>query len=104
MMRLEFPEPVAYRNAGYCSQCGGGENLVGLDFVVEYEGAVALCRGCIADAAALAGFILTADGAARLATAEARAEAAEAQAAEADRLLAGLQAAVSRARKTSVRP
>lgn len=93
---LDYADPVAYRNGGTCSQCNRADRLVGLDFIIDYEGSVALCRGCLADAAMAAGLIVTEDGARRLAEAESRAGAAELRANDSERLLAQVQSAVQR--------
>ena len=97
MIKLDYADPVVWRAGGTCSQCGRADHLVGLDFTIDYEGGVALCSGCIADAAHLAGFLVTEDGARRLAEAEARAAEAERRASDAEHLLAILKSAVERA-------
>lgn len=99
MQKLEFAPINVYR-LGACSRCLRSDRLVDIEVLIEYEGNVALCSGCIADAAHTAGFLVTEDGAARLAEAEARATAAEAQAAAAEKILAQVQAAANRAKKS----
>ena len=93
---LGTADPIAYRNGGTCSQCGRADRLVGLEFVIEYDGSVALCVGCIADLALAAGYLITEDGARRLHEAEARAAAAEERADEAERTVEQLHASWSR--------
>lgn len=50
-------DPTAYRNAGACSRCNRADRLVDIDVHIDYEGNVALCVGCVADAAIAAGLL-----------------------------------------------
>lgn len=95
MQKLEFAPIYVYR-LGACSRCLRSDRLVDIDVLIEHDGNVALCEGCIADAAVTAGLIVTERGADRLAAAEKRAAEFEARAQEAERLLAGLQTSLTR--------
>lgn len=88
-----------YRKGGSCSRCARADRLVDIDVHIDMEGAVALCTGCIADIALAAGYVLTEAGAAKLATAEARAEHAEHIAEEANRTISALHDAFERIQK-----
>lgn len=97
MQKLDYAPLSVYR-LGACSRCLNSAGLVDIDVMIEFDGNVALCSGCIADAALMAGYFLTEAGAERLDAAEKRAEAAEARAAEAEKLLSTLQSTVTRVR------
>ena len=48
---------LAHANAG-CYRCSRGNNLVDHDVQIVGEGALALCKGCIAEAAEAAGLVV----------------------------------------------
>jgi hypothetical protein len=95
MQKLETADLTAYRR-GACDRCGSTERMVDVDVMIDYEGNVILCGGCIGEAALVAGYLLTEDGVRRLHEAEARAESAEVRATDAERVLSGLQTTLTR--------
>lgn len=47
---------LAHAKAG-CYRCSRGDSLIDLDVLIEGEGALVLCKGCIAEAAEAAGML-----------------------------------------------
>lgn len=84
-----FPSDVYIGNS--CLRCARADNCVDLDVQIPYDGAIAFCRGCIADAATTAGFDI--DGT-QLREAQAELAVALADALESKRLLAAVQTAL----------
>jgi hypothetical protein len=56
MQLLETADLTAYRR-GACDRCGSTERMVDTDILVDYEGVVVLCGGCIGEAALIAGYL-----------------------------------------------
>lgn len=69
MLKLDITDLNHYYKQG-CLRCGRPTGLVDLDTYIELEGHLALCAGCLGEAANLAGYTLTEKFAERLATAE----------------------------------
>lgn len=95
MQRLDHAPLSVYRH-GACSRCGRADRLVDIDVLIDYDGSIAMCEGCLGEAAMVAGFIVTERGAQRLADAEAKLAAAESRADEAERTLEQIHASWAR--------
>lgn len=55
---MQVQEQANFGHAkGSCYRCGQVSPVVDLDCYIEGEGVLALCFGCVADAARLAGFV-----------------------------------------------
>lgn len=87
-----------YANGGSCYRCSAADRLIDMDTNIAGEGFLALCTGCVEEAARAARLTFSA---AAVRDAEARAAAAESRALEAEKLVAEFQAALNGLKRVS---
>lgn len=58
MLRIQQGIPSVHAKGGACYICGNPSDLVDTEVSIDYEGVLAICRGCAWDVAQSAGFRL----------------------------------------------